>query len=65
MKQYYFEVVFKSGQVEGVWAGDFNSALIIASARQIEKGNIWQFISSIKKVENDVIILNPKISFSA
>jgi len=66
MKNYNFVITFKNGQIEVVYAGDFNTALILAAAEQAKKGNNWQFIAQIVKIADgneEIAIDNPRIRF--
>lgn len=67
MKNYKFVITFKNGQIEIVYTGDFNTALILAAAEQAKKGNNWQFIAQIVKFSDsneEIAIDNPQICFT-
>ena len=54
MKYYFFDVIFFTGQKESLWAFSFESAHIVAQARQILKGNRFD-VKSIECVKLDEI----------
>ena len=57
MKQDLFIVVFTNHCIEQVWAWGITEAIILAKARQINKGNSYM-VSFVKNDKNEIISAN-------
>ena len=50
MRKYKYEIIFKTGHIEILWASSKDTAKILARAKEIENGNDYTIISA-KKID--------------